>query len=223
MDIQFPASLRRHGLVLLVLGAVDAGIIASPAIGDTFAAVVSALVAFGLGLALLRARPRVVLWAGTGAAFLLAAAGAAVLGAAVVWPVDLIWTMVQLDPSPFVWPAALAVLNAFVLAWTLRTLHASPVWDVIAASGIRFWAFSLPSKACAGVLCLAAFLVWMALHGASATLAASLALQQMGPGYRYQLTWISRETEGPMKVVTGVVTAWNKREIKKIILHWREK
>ena len=63
-------------------------------------------------------------------------------------------------------------------------------------------------------------LFWLLLHGQTAQLATSLAQQQLGPGYQYHLSWISRERNPNGTTITGVVTAWNDTEIKTILLHW---
>jgi hypothetical protein len=58
------------------------------------------------------------------------------------------------------------------------------------------------------------------LHGQSAQLAEALAMQQLGPDYRYHLSWISSTKTDHGASVSGVVTAWNDQELKTVLLHW---
>jgi hypothetical protein len=78
----------------------------------------------------------------------------------------------------------------------------------------------IPMQAGGGIVALVLLLLWLALHGQSAELATSLALQQLGPDYRYHLSWISSTNNGHGTSVSGVVTAWNDKEIKQVLLRW---
>jgi hypothetical protein len=87
-------------------------------------------------------------------------------------------------------------------------------------AGITRWDMAIPAQAGAGIVALAGLLLWLTLHGQSGELATSLALQQLGPDYRYHLSWISSANNGHGATVTGVVTAWNEKELRKVLLHW---
>ncbi len=114
----------------------------------------------------------------------------------------------------------LAGLVLGLLLWVILELGRPPIQDIIASVGIRRWDMRMPAQAGSGIVVLAAFLLWLMLHGQTAELATSLALQQLGPGYRYHLSWISSSNSSHGRSVTGVVTAWNHQEVKKVLLHW---
>jgi len=216
-------TLKRTGAVLLAVGLTDGGVAMYCLAKGVFYPSPFGILAIVAGVFLLRGGARAALVVRSGTALLLAAIVTMLIGAPAIWPLGLIWTAARLDPAAFLWPAAPIAIALAVLVWTVRELGRQTVRDAIATAGIRRWDMVLPSQTGVGVVFLADVLLWLALHGQSATLATSLALEQMGPGYRYQLTWISRAGAGNAKTVTGVVTAWNDKEIKKVIFHWTEK
>jgi hypothetical protein len=167
-----------------------------------------------------RCGPRAALWVRTLAVFLLAAGLTALAVVPLYQPLDLSITEIRLDPHTFAIAAAVAVTVLGLLFWMTRALGRSAVRDAIASSGIRRWKMDVPAQAGSGVVILAGLLLWLTLHGQSADLATSLALQQLGPGYRYHLSWISDSANGHRRSVTGVVTAWNHNEVKTVLLHW---
>jgi hypothetical protein len=215
--------IKRAGAVLLAAGLID-GAAATYCLANSIF-YPSPLSVFGVvaGVFLLRGSARAALLVRSVASFLLAAIGGTAIAAPLIWPLGLIMTAIRLDPGAFLWPAAPVACAAGLFIWVVRELGRQPVRDAIATAGIRRWDMVLPAQAGAGVVFLAGMLLWLALHGQSAAVATQMALEQMGPGYRYQLTWIGRSSDAQGKSVDGIVTAWNETEIKKIIFHWREK
>jgi len=212
--------LRRVGRALLAVGVIEIAATIS-----WFTAPGRYLACFGIiaaaaGIALLRGAARAALWVRTLVVFLLAGGIALVIALPFYQPVDLSMTEIRLDPADFAIKAAAAIFVVCLLLWVTRELGRQPVQDAIASAGITRWDMRMPAQAGGGVVALAFLLLWLALHGQSAELATSLALQQLGPGYRYQLSWISSANNGHGTTITGVVTAWNDREIKKVLLHW---
>jgi hypothetical protein len=63
--------------------------------------------------------------------------------------------------------------------------------------------------------------LWLTLHGQSKALAEQLALQQLGPGYRYQLRWLGGERIAGREAVRATVLAWNATEIRTVLIHWQ--
>lgn len=213
-------SLKRAGWGLLA-----AGIMAAAATTVPLATARPCLAAFagtaGLaGIFLLRGGPRAALWVRTLVICLLAAAVTAVIAAPLFQPLDLTITEIRLDPADFGTAAALALAVLGVLWWSNLELGRAPVRDAIASAHIRHWDMRMPAQVGSGVVVLAALLLWLMLHGQTADLATSLAFQQIGPGYRYHLSWMSNSYSGHGRSVTGVVTAWNHKEVKTVLLHW---
>jgi hypothetical protein len=212
--------LKRVGAVLVAVGVVAAL--------ATFAWIQAAapytspfdLAATVAGVLLWRGGLRAALWVRSVAVFLLAAGISGLIVVPFCQPPDLTITQIRLDPVPFGLGAAAAIFILGLLAWVIRELGRSPVQDAIGSSGIRRWDMRLPAQAGGGLVALVALLLWLSLHGQSAELATSLALQRLGPDYRYHLSWISSSSNGHGTSVSGVVTAWNDKEIKKVLLHW---
>jgi hypothetical protein len=145
------------------------------------------------------------------------------IGLAIVRPLDLTLTEVRLDPSSFVLLAATVIGAVCIQLWIVWELGKQPVHAAIAGAGLRPWDPATPAKVGAGVMFVVAVLLWAALHGNSAAVAVSQAEQQLGPDYRYALTWISPARRGGHGAVDGVVTAWNQHEVKTVLLHWEQR
>lgn len=163
---------------------------------------------------------RAALWVRTLAVFLLAAGVVAVVAAPFYQPLDLTFTEIRLDRPGFIAKAVPLAIALGLLFWVTRELGRGPVQDAIVSAGIRRWDMRIPAQAGGGLVVLVGLMLWLALHGQSAELATSLALQQLGPEYRYHLSWISSSGNGHGTSVRGVVTAWNDREIREVLLHW---
>jgi hypothetical protein len=177
-------------------------------------------IAIAAGLWLLWDGPRAALWVRTLAAFLLAAGVVAVIAAPLLQPLDLTLTELRLDPIGCLAIVAPVAITLGLALWVVRELGHQPVRDAIISAGIRRWDMRIPAQAGGGLVLLVCLMLWLALHGQSAELATSLALQQLGPGYRYHLSWISSSGNGHGTSVRGVVTAWNDKEIRRVLLHW---
>lgn len=212
--------IRRVGLVLLAVGIID-GIVTSvrmPVTGPWPAALDS--IAVVAGIALLRGGPRAALLVRSLAVFLLAACIVLIIAAPLFQPLDLSITEIRVAPAASAGIVASVIVILCVTLWvTLRLGHPS-VLDAIARTGITRWDMTIPAQAGAGVVALASLLLWLTLHGQSGELATAVALKQLGPDYRYHLSWISSANNGHGTTVTGVVTAWNDKEIRKVLLHW---
>jgi hypothetical protein len=135
-------------------------------------------------------------------------------------PLDLTLTEIRLRPDEIAPGAGLVIAVLVVAFWAAWELGRPSVRDEIMRAGIKRWDMTMPAQAGGGVVALVAFMLWLTLHGQSAQLAESLASQQLGPDYRYHLTWISSTKTDKGTSVRGTVTAWNEREIKTVLLHW---
>ena len=212
--------MNRVGAVLLAVGIIDGIVtILRLARSGPYPALLDG-VAVAAGIALLAGGPRLALWVRSLAIFMLAACVVGIVAAPLFQPLGLSITEIRLDPTAFGAWAARVVAVAGVTLWVAWRLGHRAVKDAIIAAGIRRWDMTLPAQAGVGVTALAGLLLWLTLHGQSADLATSLALEQLGPDYRYHLSWISSARNGHGTTITGVVTAWNAREIRKVVLHW---
>jgi hypothetical protein len=216
------AAPTRVGLLLVVAGALGVAFTASQASGwwlFTYGADILALLA---GALLLLGNVRAMRLVCAVMAFGVGVTIVGLIGLTIVRPLDLTLTEVRLDPSSFVWPAVAVIASLCVQLWIVWELGRERVRAAITGAGLRPWDPATPAKLGAGVMFVAAVLLWAALHGNSATVAVSQAEQQLGPDYRYALTWISPARRGGRGSVDGVVTAWNQHEVKTVLLHWEQ-
>jgi hypothetical protein len=216
--------LKRTGLVLLLLGLAEGAawmfwpMPGEPGIPGVYVRC-AALGAIGAGIALLWAPAATARWVGGLAELGLAGAIVAAVAPLVMVPFDLTLTALRLDPAPAIRGAATLLPLVAVLLWT----RGEPRRSAFAESGTPPWHAGFPTQAGAGSMLVATAVAWLNIHGQSAQLAQQLALEQMGPGYRYALTSLSSAGNGRGKTVSGVVTAWNHGDIQKVILHWDER
>jgi hypothetical protein len=212
--------LRRVGGVLLAVGLIDLAItIARLSAAGPYPAILDGM-AIAAGIWLLLDGARAALWVRSLAIFLLAGGVVLVVAVPVLQPLDLTLTEVRLDPAGCLAKAGPIVAALCLLFWVVRELGRPSVRDAIISAEIRRWDMRIPAQAGGGVVLLICLMVVLALHGQSADLATSLALQQLGPFYRYHLSWISSSNNGHGTSVNGVVTAWNDKEIRQVLLHW---
>lgn len=213
--------LKRTGAVLLAAGIIGgAATIIWLGSAWRYFAPIPALAVLAGGLLLLRGGPRVALWVRSLSVFLLAAGVTALIGATLFQPLDLTITEVRLNPAACAIAGAGTAVVLALLLWVSWQLGRPAVRDSMASAGIRRWDMRLPAQSGGGIIVMVGALLWMMLHGQTANLATSLALQQLGPQYRYHLSWISSDSNGRFTSVRGVVTAWNHKEIKQVLLHW---
>ena len=211
---------KRVGGLLLVIGIIVGVVaIARLPVAGLYPAALGGI-AIMAGIFLLFGGPQAAMWVRTLAVFLLAADIMLVIAAPLCQPLDLTITEIRLDPTDFAAKAAATLFVAGITLWVTLRLGHSSVQDAIIRARIKRWDMRIPAQAGGGLVALAILLLWLALHGQSADLATSLALQQLGPDYRYHLSWISRANNGHGTSITGVVTALNDKEIKKVLLHW---
>jgi hypothetical protein len=215
--------LKRVGAVLLVIGIIDGAVtIARPGAAGPYPAALDG-VAIIAGLSLVWGSPRAALWVRMLAVFILAGGAVLAIAAPLFQPLSLTVTEIRLDPAYYAITAASLMFVLCVTLWVNFELGRPTVQDAIASARIRRWDMVIPAQAGGGVVALGGLLLWLALHGQSADVATSLALQQLGPDYRYHLSWISSSNNGHGTTITGVVTAWNATEIKKVLLHWESR
>lgn len=212
--------LRRTGIMLLVV-ALLAGVAVIrwlPAVWPYLTP--GAAIMLLAGIFLLTGSLRAALWMRSVAVFLAAGGVTALIVAPLVQPLDLTITAIRLYPRVFGIAAAVAVAVLALLVWLALDLGRPPVQEAIANAHIRRWGARTPAQLGSAVVLVAGLLLWLTLHGRTADLAETLASQQLGPNYRYHLSWLSYSTNGQMTSVRGVVVAWNHAEIKYVLLHW---
>jgi hypothetical protein len=212
--------LKRVGLVLLTVGLIAVPFAYYLGAWWGCSALAIGVMAIIAAISLLRVGLTAAGYVWTIMTFMLGATVIALIAPLVLRPLDLTITEFRLEPALFLWPSLTAIVVVCVQLWIVWMLGREPVQAAIGKAGSWRGNSRISLQAGGGVAALAGFLLWLSLHGQTAQLAESLALQQLGPGYRYSLTWISSSGNGRGTSVSGVVTAWNDKEIKKVLLRW---
>jgi len=215
--------LRRVGGVLLWVGVIDLVVTIVRHAEAGFTPAILDCLAILCGGALLSGGPRSGLWVRSIAAFMLTAGVVPIIAAPFYQPFGL--TIAEIRgamPGVAVKAAQFACLLGLLL-WVVLHLGRPALQEWIQRGNFRRWSMWVPAQAGGAIVVLIGFLFWLSLHGQSAQLAESLAIQQLGPGYRYHLSWISSAKTDHGTSVSGVVTAWNDREVRTVLLRWETK
>jgi hypothetical protein len=213
----------RVGAMLVAIGVLGVAMTVSHATGWWLFTYVLDALALLAGALLLRGNLTAARLVRAVMAFGLSVTLVGLIGLAVVWPIDLTLTEFRLDLASFLWPAACVAAAIFVQLWIVWELGRAPVQTGIYNAASRRWDAATAAKAGAAAMFVVVGLAWATLHGNSASVAISLAQQQLGFGYRYALTWISSASHDGHTAIDGVVTAWNDHEVKKVLLHWEQR
>ncbi len=218
-----PAVLRRAGLVLMALGAVDVAVLVYGAVTGASWSVGLGFFAIAAGFFVMRGSLRVasaVRWA---AAF-VASAGVALVG---VWPwvqpLDLTLTLARLNQGTVAVAAVVSGALLAVLVWMVVQLGHPVVLQARAAAGHPQRRLRIPIALGAGLtLGLAAIAITFAAS-ATAVKARDLAAAQLGGGYRYHVTAMNIRTTPQGTSVRGIVTAWSATEVRNVAVKWDER
>ena len=133
---------------------------------------------------------------------------------------DLTLTQLRLNPWRVGANAAFLVFTLALFYWVITELGRDPVQVASDSAGIKRRDMRFPvGVGIALVICLAVFL-HVFLGGESAERAKSMAEKLVGPGYRLHVSSMRVSESGHTESVSGVVTAWNDKEIREIAVHW---
>jgi len=210
-------------LVLLVVGVLDIGVMIyciANSISYSSSFNIFAVIA---GVFLLRASLRaasVVRWL---AMFMLAALLTLILAWPFLQPWDLTLTEVRLNPWSAGGTVAFAALVLGLLAWLYSQLGRAPILAARAAAGRPKRDMRIPAVVGVGLVVVLGVFLSVFLSGESASKAESIAAQQLGDGYRYHVSSLNIQMNNRVKFVSGVVTAWNDKEIKSVPVRWEER
>ncbi|MCH9790490.1 MAG: hypothetical protein K0U82_06695, partial [Planctomycetes bacterium] len=135
-----------------------------------------------------------------------------------IQPTGLILAQAKLNPlsSAVSWLMAVAVLA--LLVWTYRQMRSQPVREARIASGRTT---TMPKIAIGFGIVLVVFMAVMlnmTLNGAIGAEAIELARKKLGPDYKYA----TQSIRASGKHRSGIVAAYNDKEIKYVPVHWSE-
>jgi hypothetical protein len=223
VETALPAQiLKRTGVVLLVVGLLDIAVmIYCIANGITYSSSFN-IFAVIAGVFLLRGSLRaasVVRWF---SAFMLAGFLALIVAWPFVQPLDLTLTEARLSPRSATGTLALVAFVLGLLAWLYRQLASQPLLAARAAAGRPRRDMRIPAAAGVGLVVLLVVFMFLLLGGESAGKARAIAEQQLGSNYRYHVSSLNIQMNSQGKYVSGMVTAWNDKEIRSVPVRWEE-
>ena len=214
--------LTRVGAILVVVGSIDIAWMIYCIIHKIPYRSSLNLFAVIAGLLLVRGSLRTaatVRWFGI---FFLTAGIAILIAWPAIEPLDLTLTRIRLNPVGF---AAGAVWVAFIFAllfWVIMELGREAVQVAIDSAGLKRRDMRLPAALGGALVIALAVLSGVFLRGASAQHAKSMATEQVGSGYKFHVNSLRTSSVGDSESTSGVVTAWNDKEVRDIPVHWQE-
>jgi len=136
-----------------------------------------------------------------------------------------LWIMqFRLHPGSFLLPCCEVAVQFALVLWIAQQLRRAPV-----AAAMVHETLKPPGIGMLLVVGVGAFLIGTVLTGTNLWFqsrfghhAAMLAEQQLGPGFRYQVSLRRLTTRGAHKSVSALVTAWNNQQVRQISVHWDE-
>jgi hypothetical protein len=140
-----------------------------------------------------------------------------------IQPLGLTLTQIRLHPGAF---STAMVLVAFVLGlllWFARELGREPIQAARASAGLKQRDMRIPAAIGVGLVVVIVVVFAFLLHSGYAERAKVMAKQQVGLGYQLHVNSLNVDTDSQRTVVSGVVIAWNEKEIRYVQVHWEER
>lgn len=215
--------LKRTGGVLLAVGLIDVAVMVYCMANRIAYSSSFNLFAVVAGIFLLRGSLRaasVVRWLSV---LMLSAFLTLLVAWPFMQPLDLTLTQLRLSPRASIQSAAFMAFVLALLLWLSRELGRAPIQAARTEAGRKTRDMRIPAAVGVGLVSIMGVLSALLLGGDSATRAMSIAEQQVGPGYRYHVSSLNIAKSNQGTIVSGVVTAWNEKEIKNIPVRWEER
>jgi hypothetical protein len=214
--------LKRVGRVLVAVGLIDIGVMIYCIVNRISYSSSLNLFAVIAGILMMRDSLRTastVRWFG---AFFLAAGISALIAWPAIQPVGLTLAKFRLHPGRFVGGVAFLAFALGSFYWVIRELGSETVQMASVAAGIKHRDLRVPAACGVALVVFGGVFMNLLLSGDSATRAVSMAEKEVGPGYQLHVSSLRISGTGGKTSVSGVVTAWNEKEIKEIPVQWEE-
>lgn len=214
--------LKRTGTVLVAVGLLEIAAMTYCIVNRISYSSSFNIFAVIAGVFLLRGSLRaasIVRWF---AAFMIAAFVALLLAWPFMQPIDLTLTQVRLRPLSTLTSLGMLVLVFALLFWLVRELGQTSILKARAAARRKARDMRVPAALGVGLVMVLAVFLDLLLGGESASKAKSLAEQDLGASYRYHVSSLNIAKSSQGTFVSGVVTAWNEREIRNVPVKWEE-
>jgi hypothetical protein len=214
--------LRRVGVVLIVVGVIDVGLMIYCIVHRVGYASSFNVFAIIAGIFLMRGSLRAASLIARFAAFMLTG----FIGLVFVWPVflppGLALAELRIYPLRFLAFSALFTAVLGLLFWVVRQLRRGAVLEAIARSARKTPSLRGPILVGAALAVIIASITGLSLRSGSAKRAEQIAAGQVGNGYSFHVTSMRAVWTSKGKAISAVVTAWNDHEIREIQVNWDE-
>jgi hypothetical protein len=219
----YRAILKRVGLVLVVIGLIDVGVMVYCIVNRQSYSSSFNLFAVIAGILLMRGGLRTAALVRWFSVFMLVGFLALAVVAPFLQPLDLSLTELRLNPASFVIGVIFYFFALGLLYWVARQLSLEPVQVAIAKAGVKRRDVRYAIAAGVGLVMLLAITIPLISSGESAKRAKQIAQQEVGPGYQFHVSSIRISSVGSRTNASGVVTAWNHQEVRSVPFHWEDK
>lgn len=216
-------ALKRVGGVLLAVGLIDIAVMVYCIVNRVSYSSGFNIFAVIAGVFLLRGNLRaasVVRWL---AVFLFAGIVAMTIAWPFTQPLGLTFTQFRLNLGG---SFATFAFTAFVLGlsfWVTRELGQKEVKTARASAGRKERDMRIPAALAVSFVVVMGVALALLFGGESAARAKSMAMQQVGPGYRFYVGSLNIAKNSKGKFISGVVTAWNETSIRSVPVQWEER
>lgn len=222
MSTDYTTTLRRAGLLLLIVGGLDMALMVYCIVNRINYSSSLNLFAVVAGIFLLRKSLRAAAIVRWFALLILTTSMALLLTWPLLQPLDLTLTQLQLHPQSLLSSLATVLLLLALLGWLVRTLGRQSIIQAQAQAGIKRWNTRLALAIGLGLPLLLILAQTLFLGGDTANRAKAMAAQQVGPAYQLHVSALNISGDGKSTSVAAMVIAWNKQEIREIPVQWQE-
>jgi hypothetical protein len=222
-DSAYLPILRRVGLVLIVVGVIDVGLMIYCIVHDIHYSSPYNIFAIIAGIFLLRGSLRGAALISQAAALLLAFFIVGTLLLPVFVPVGLVLAGLRIYPLRVLADAARMAFFLGLSFWVFRQLRREVVLQASVRSKGRIPSLRVPILIGVALVAILASTTSLSLRSDRAKRAEQIAASQVGDGYNLHVTSIGTTwtSKGGGRSY-AVVTAWNDHEIRKISVSWDE-
>ena len=222
MSTEYTTTLRRAGLLLLIVGGLDMALMLYCIVNRINYSSSLNLFAVVAGIFLLRKSLRAAAIVRWFAILILTTSMALLLTLPLLQPLDLTLTQLRLHPQSLLSSLATLLLLLALLGWLVRTLGNPSVKQAQAQTGIKSWNTRLALAIGMGFPLLLMLALTLFLGGDTASRAKAMAAQQVGSDSQLHVSALNISGDGKSTSVAAMVIAWNKQEIREIPVQWQE-
>lgn len=213
--------LRRCGLVLIVVGALDLGYMIWCITKQVPYSSSLNIFALAGGILLVRGSLKTARWVATIAAFMLAACGVGLLVMPFMYPLGY-WLAVIKHSAGMVGGLFVAAALWVLLVWVRQQVMHPEVRQAQLAAGLPPPRIKLPLVVGAALPVLLVIILRFMVRSDTAHEAIRRAGQELGGQYQYVVTSMQMSSNRQEKSVVAVVPAYNDSEIRSIQISWKE-